>query len=143
MLRTLFAWLALACAASAPAVAVGWTEETDQFAREMSGSFEGSSTDDGRFVADRWEDPIRAFSYAGPGWATLDGWMRRDLVLRQWIVHRFDRDFDDALSVEEASSARKVFYWLADANRSGIITPEEFTRGWTTVRGAMLEPYAG
>jgi hypothetical protein len=145
-LRKLIAALWLGCALAVPAVAIDWKDEFDEPARETGPNEEPQSEwREGEWLAGtgpRVGDPIRAFTYAGDGWATLDGWMRRDPLLRQWTLQRFDGNGDSWLSMPEATSARHSFYALADANRSGIITSEEFLNGWGTVRAAMLDPYA-
>lgn len=145
-MRKLMAALALGCVLAVPAVATDWKNELDMLARDTApDNAPQSEWRDGEWVAGTGPevvDPIRAFAYAGDGWATLDGWMRRDPLLRQWTLQRFDADGDSGLSPAEAASARHGFYAVADANRSGIITSEEFLIGWGTVRAAMLGPYA-
>ena len=145
-MRKLMAALALGGVLTVPAVATDWKNEIETLAREAA-PVEGAQSEwrDGEWLAGtgpRIIDPIRAFTYAGDGWATLDGWMRRDLLLRQWVLRGFDSDGDEALSAVEAAAARHGFYSIADSNRSGIITSEEFMDGWGTVRAAMLGPYA-
>jgi len=145
-LRKLMAALGLGCVLAVPAVATDWKDELDQLARDAA-PVAGPQSEwrDGEWLAgtgQRVVDPIRAFAYAGDGWATLDGWMRRDPLLRQWTLQRFDADGNGWLSLPEAASARHSFYALADANRSGIITSEEFVNGWGTVRTALLGRYA-
>lgn len=144
-MRKLVVALLLGGALSLPAVATDWDAELDELAGRWAATGAPQSP---------WHDrqpqgegagyavPIRAFAYAGSGWSTLDGWMKHDLLLRQWVARRFDSDADGALSVEEAATARRAFYLLADANRSGIITSEEFLNGWGTVRAAIINPYA-
>lgn len=141
-MRKLFAALWLAGALTVPAVATDWNAGLDDFARDASPQSEWR---DGEWVSGTGEafvDPIRAFEYRGAGWVTLDGWMRGDPTLRQWVLLRFDADGDAALDVPEAAMARRAFYTLADGNRSGVITSEEFMNGWGTVRVALLGPYA-
>ena len=145
-MRALIAALALGCVLTVPAVATDLDTHLDDLARryaEPSGPL--STWQDGQWLrgqAPSQVDPIRAFEYEGEGWATLDGWMRGDPLLRQWVLLRFDADRDEALSAPEAATARHTFYALADANRSGIITSDEFVNGWGTVRVAVLGPYA-
>ena len=143
-MRKLVFALLIGCGLALPAVATGWNAELDDLASRWAADAPQSSwREDGPPIAARGHvDPIRAFAYAGRGWSTLDGWMKGDLLLRQWIAHRFDLDADGALSVEEAAMARRSFYLLADASRSGIITREEFLTGWGTVRAAIFDPYA-
>jgi hypothetical protein len=145
-LRKLMAALCLGCVLTARAVVIDWQRELDELAREAAApAGPQSEWRDGEWLpgaGPRAVDPIRAFTYAGDGWAMLDGWMRRDPLLRQWTLQRFDANGDSWLSLPEASSARHSFYALADGNRSGIITSEEFLNGWGTVRAAMLGPYA-
>ena len=148
-MRNFLVALSLACALSMPAIATNWGAEIDGLANRWaapnapqsqwrSGADETSLAGGGVHRL----DPIRAFTYAGSGWSTLDGWMRGDPLLRQWVLHRFDADGDGMLSINEAAMARQVFYTLADSNRSGIITSEEFLNGWGTVRAAIFDPYA-
>lgn len=141
-MRKLFAALWLAGAVAVPAVATDWNAGLDDFVRDASPQSEWR---DGEWVSGTGEafvDPIRAFEYRGAGWVTLDGWMRGDPTLRQWVLLRFDADGDAALDVPEAAMARRAFYMLADGNRSGVITSDEFMNGWGTVRVALLGPYA-
>lgn len=148
-MRKLIAALSLGCVLSVPAVATNWHSELDSFATRWAPRHAPQSIWHGHDEAVQFSgamagpvDPIRAFAYVGNGWTTLDGWMRRDPLLRQWIALRFDADGDRALSPGEAAMARQAFYTLADANRSGIITSEEFVEGWGTVRAAVFSPYA-
>ena len=144
-LRKLLAALSLACLLAAPVIATDWNADLDDLAQRWDQSdapqSEWRDEADVPYSEDRLIEPIRPFAYAGDGWATLDGWMRRDPLLRQWAIQRFDADGDTGLSLAEAASARHSFYALADGNRSGIITSEEFLNGWGTVRAAMLGPY--
>jgi hypothetical protein len=141
-LRKLFAALWLAGALTVPAVATDWNADLEDLTRDAAPQSEWR---EGEWVAGTgpgYVDPIRAFEHRGAGWATLDGWMRGDPTLRSWVLLRFDADGDDALSVPEAGMARRAFYTLADANRSGVITSAEFIDGWGTIRVALLGPYA-
>ena len=150
-MRKLLAALSFACLLTVPAIATDWNADLDDLARrwDRSDGPQSEWRDDGdapyadaQYVEGRPNESVAAFSYAGDGWATLDGWMRGDPLLRQWVVHRFDLNGDTWLSVAEATMARRAFYALADANRSGIITSEEFVNGWGTVRGAVFGAYA-
>jgi hypothetical protein len=144
-LRKLLAALSLACLLAVPAIATDWDAGLDDLARRWDRpdgpQSEWLDVPDAVYPEGRLNEPIAPFGYAGDGWATLDGWMRRDPLLRQWVLHRFDLNGDTWLSVPEATMARRAFYALADANRSGIITSEEFVYGWSTVRGAVLGGY--
>jgi hypothetical protein len=143
-LRKLMAALWLGGVLTVPAVATDWKNELDAVAREAAPAAP-TEWREGDWLAGTGPgvaDPIRAFEHRGPGWVTLDGWMRGDPTLRSWVLLRFDADGDEALSTSEAAMARRTFYTLADTNRSGIITSEEFLNGWGTVRVALLGPYA-
>ena len=145
-MRKLCVALWLASALTVPAIATDWDSELDRLAREAQTSTAPQSEwREGEWVSGtgpRIIDPIAAFEYRGAGWTMLDGWMRGDPTLRSWVLLRFDADGDEALSLPEAGMARRVFYTLADTNRSGVITSEEFMTGWGTVRVALLGPYA-
>ena len=140
-MRRLIAALSLGCALAAPAVAVGWHDDIDEFADGWT--TEGPQSEwsmaerplDGRLAvppADR----------AGDGWMLLDGWMRGDPLLRHWVLHRFDLDGDAWLTASEAEAAQRTFYQIADANGSGRITSEEFVDGWAQVRQELRGFYA-
>jgi hypothetical protein len=49
-----------------------------------------------------------------------------DWVLMNWALKFFDRDHDIMLSDEEAEAAAEAFRALADTNRDGRITPQEY-----------------
>lgn len=145
-MHKLIAAMWLGCAVTVPAVATDWKAELDDLAREASApAGPQSEWREGEWLPGtgaRLVDPIRPFAYRGSGWAMLDGWMRGDPLLRQWVLRGFDADGDEVLTAAEASVARHAFYSLADANRSGIITTEEFVNGWRTARDGLLGPYA-
>ena len=50
----------------------------------------------------------------------------RDWVLMNWALKFFDRDHDMMLSAGEARAAAEAFRKLADTNRDGRITPQEY-----------------
>jgi hypothetical protein len=50
----------------------------------------------------------------------------RDWVLMNWALKNFDADRDILLQPGEARAAADAFRRLADSNRDGRITPEEF-----------------
>jgi hypothetical protein len=52
----------------------------------------------------------------------------RDWVIRDWGLRFFDRDRDANLSDAEASAGAKAFKGMADADRDGRVTPQEFQR---------------
>lgn len=85
---------------------------------------------------------LRPLRIAGEGWAALDGWMRGDPMLRHWVMYRFDLDADGGLAADEAALARRAFYAVADANRSGVISREEFVSGWSSARRELRSVYA-
>lgn len=145
-MRKLVAALWLCSVLTVPAVATDWNTEIDALANAAApAEAPQSEWREGQWLPGtgaRVADPIRAFEHRGPGWVTLDGWMRGDPTLRSWVLLRFDTNGDEALSTSEAAMARRTFYTLADTNRSGVITSEEFLNGWGTVRVALLGPYA-
>ena len=49
-----------------------------------------------------------------------------DSRLMQWALEFFDSDHDHSLSVFEADDAALQFKRIADADRDGRVTPEEF-----------------
>ena len=50
----------------------------------------------------------------------------RDWVLMNWALKFFDRDHDMMLSAGEAQAAAEAFRKMADTNRDGRITPQEY-----------------
>ena len=58
----------------------------------------------------------------------------RDWVLMNWALKFFDRDHDIMLSDGEAQAAAEAFRKIADANRDGRVTPEEYS----AARAAIL-----
>ena len=112
----------------APAVAVGWSAD---WLEDAPGPVEGSLV-----------EPQPGGERYGEGWQRLDGWMRGDPLLRHWVTHRFDLDGDSWLSDEEGAMARRSFYAVADANDSGVISPDEFVAGWSSVRRELRRFYA-
>ena len=144
-MRKLLAALSVACLLAVPAIATDWNAKVDDLAGHWDQpdgpQSEWREHPDAPYLEGRLIEPVRAFAYAGDGWATLDGWMRGDPLLRHWVLHRFDLNGDTWLSVSEAAMARHAFYSLADANRSGIVTSDEFVSGWSTVRAAVFGGY--
>lgn len=125
-MRGFLAMLVGCMLAGAPVIAVGWDESwLDQAPQPIERAAE-SSPADGRMDA---------------GWHRLDGWMRGDPMLRHWVLNRFDLDGDALLSDQEAAMARRGFYVMADANRSGIINPDEFVSGWVRARQDLRRYY--
>jgi hypothetical protein len=57
-----------------------------------------------------------------------------DWVLMNWALKFFDRDHDIMLSDGEAQVAAKAFREMADTNRDGRITPQEYS----AARAAIL-----
>jgi hypothetical protein len=57
-----------------------------------------------------------------------------DWVLMNWALKLFDRDHDMMLSDAEAQAAAGEFRELADTNRDGRVTPEEYS----AARAAIL-----
>ena len=49
-----------------------------------------------------------------------------DWVLMNWALKFFDRDHDMMLSDGEAQAAAEAFRKMADTNRDGRITPQEY-----------------
>ena len=144
-MRKLLAALSLAGLLAVPAIATDWNADLDDLARRWARpdapQSEWRDEPDLPYLEGSLTEPVRAFAYAGEGWATLDGWMRGDPLLRHWVLNRFDLNGDTWLSVSEAATARRAFYSLADANRSGVITSEEFVSGWGMVRAAVFGGY--
>jgi len=50
----------------------------------------------------------------------------RDWVLMHWALKYFDRDHDLLLSDAEAAAAATEFRRIADTNRDGRLTPDEY-----------------
>jgi hypothetical protein len=50
-----------------------------------------------------------------------------DWVLMNWALKFFDRDHDIMLSDGEAQAAAEAFRQMADTNRDGRITPQEYS----------------
>jgi hypothetical protein len=50
----------------------------------------------------------------------------RDWVLMNWALKFFDRDHDMLLSDAEAQAAAAAFRKMADTDRDGHVTPEEY-----------------
>ncbi|MEO8455206.1 MAG: hypothetical protein ABI454_08600 [Sphingomicrobium sp.] len=61
----------------------------------------------------------------------------RDWVLMNWALKFFDRDRDVLLSPAEAGAAADEFRGLADSNRDGRVTPEEYN----AARASILARY--
>lgn len=61
----------------------------------------------------------------------------RDWVLMNWALKFFDRDRDVLLSPAEAGAAADQFRALADSNRDGRVTPEEYS----AARASILARY--
>ena len=57
-----------------------------------------------------------------------------DWVLMNWALKFFDRDGDIMLSDGEAQAAAKAFREMADTNRDGRVTPQEYS----AARAAIL-----
>jgi hypothetical protein len=57
-----------------------------------------------------------------------------DWVLMNWALKFFDRDHDIMLSDGEARAAAEAFREMADTNRDGRITPQEYS----AARAAIL-----
>jgi hypothetical protein len=57
-----------------------------------------------------------------------------DWVLMNWALKFFDRDHDIMLSDGEAQAAAEAFREMADTNRDGRITPQEYS----AARAAIL-----
>ena len=113
-MRKLLAALPLACLLAVPAIATDWNAGLDDLARRWDRPDGPQSEWRDEPASPNLEglpiEPARAFAYAGDGWATLDGWMRGDPLLRQWLLHRFDLDGDSRQSVSEAASGRRAGY---------------------------------
>jgi hypothetical protein len=52
----------------------------------------------------------------------------RDWVLNQWAKRVFDADGDGVISVAEAQPAARAFKEIADGDRDGRVTPNEYQR---------------
>ena len=50
----------------------------------------------------------------------------RDWVLMNWALKKFDFNRDILLDADEASAAAEAFRKLADADRDGRVTPDEY-----------------
>lgn len=61
----------------------------------------------------------------------------RDWVLMNWALKFYDTDHDIMLSDAEAQLAAEEFRKLADVNRDGRVTPEEYR----TARAFILARY--
>ena len=147
-MRRLLTVLLLASGITAPAVATNWNDDLVQVMRHWTPSAPQSEwrPDRGREEADAGYDPAVVDPFVsherrGVGWAMLDGWMRGDPVLRQWVLSRFDANRDTWLSEGEAAAARRTFYAMADTNGSGRITSEEFVLGWVQARDELRRAY--
>jgi len=148
-LRKLLTVLLLASGITAPAVAANWNDDLARVMRHWTPPAPQSAwRPDG--IPDQTEagydpaliDPFVSHERRGAGWALLDGWMRGDPVLRQWVLSRFDANGDTWLSEDEAEVARRTFYSMADTNGSGRITSEEFVLGWAQARDELRRTYA-
>jgi hypothetical protein len=51
---------------------------------------------------------------------------QRDWVLMNWALKYFDVDHDVLLEPNEAQAAAEAFRRIADTNRDGRVTPEEY-----------------
>ncbi len=60
--------------------------------------------------------------------------LESDWVLMNWALKFFDRDHDIMLSDGEAQAAAEAFRQMADTNRDGQITPQEYS----AARAAIL-----
>lgn len=135
-MRSLLAALSLGCALAAPAVATDWNADLEHIATDAGSQSPWRAADQIPL------QPVMSVERRGEGWSQLDGWMRGDPVLRQWVIGRFDSNRDTWLSDAEASDARRTFYSMADLNRSGRLTSEEFVSGWAVAKGELLNLYA-
>jgi hypothetical protein len=140
-LRKLSAALSLGCALAAPAVAAGLDDQLNWLVGHRAPAAMQSEWQPVEPV--RQPGPWMTAVRRGEGWASLDGWMRGDPVLRAWVVFRFDADADGWLSADEAEAARTAFYAMADLNGSGRMTSEEFVVGWAKARAELDSLYAG
>ena len=57
----------------------------------------------------------------------------RDWVLMHWALKGFDMNRDILLQPDEASAAAQAFRKLADADRDGRVTPEEYQKARQTI----------
>jgi hypothetical protein len=78
-----------------------------------------------------WAMPARA-EPARPNAARVI--FESDWVLMNWALKFFDRDHDIILSEGEAQAAAEAFREIADTNRDGRITPQEYS----AARAAIL-----
>ena len=83
----------------------------------------------------RWPYPMGAryggFG-AGSGWRVLEPELAFDPLLRDWVMLRFDANGNGRLGRYEARAANESFWALADPNRDGSTSEEE----WTAARQA-------
>ena len=78
-----------------------------------------------------WAMPARADTVRpNPARAVFES----DWVLMNWALKFFDRDHDTMLSDGEAQAAAEAFRQMADTNRDGRITPQEYS----ATRAAIL-----
>jgi hypothetical protein len=52
----------------------------------------------------------------------------RDPQLKAWALQLYDRNHDGWLTIYEAQPAYNEFKEIADANRDGRVTPQEYAR---------------
>lgn len=70
--------------------------------------------------------------YYGDGWTQIDGTVRDDPQVRDWVTRRFDANADGRLSVAEGQRAESALLRVFDTNRDGDIGRKEFQRNRQT-----------
>ena len=84
----------------------------------------------------RWPYPIGGgygrFGLPGSGWRMLEPELGMNPLLRDWVMLRFDANGNGRLGRHEARAANEAFWALADPNRDGSTSDEE----WTAARQA-------
>jgi hypothetical protein len=76
-----------------------------------------------------WTPAVAQLARPNPARAIFES----DWVLMNWALRFFDRDHDIMLSDGEAQAAAEAFREMADTNRDGRITPQEYSAARATI----------